>query len=55
MEVSRLRTRLAEYYAKADPEEPVHIEIPKGGYRPVFQFREAAAITERVGDRAGVE
>jgi serine/threonine-protein kinase len=40
VEVGRLRTRLAEYYDKAGVEEPVRIEIPKGGYRPVFVFRE---------------
>jgi len=45
VEVGRLRTRLAEYYAKAGPGEPVHIEIPKGGYRPVFVFRDSAAKT----------
>jgi TolB-like protein/Tfp pilus assembly protein PilF len=42
VEVSRLRDRLAEYYVKAGPEEPVHIEIPRGGYRPIFVFRERA-------------
>lgn len=39
VEVGRLRSRLTEYYDKA-LDEPVRIEIPKGGYRPVFVFRE---------------
>jgi adenylate cyclase len=46
VEVGRLRDRLAKYYDKAGPEEPVRIEIPKGGYRPVFVFRENAAEPE---------
>jgi len=47
VEVSRLRARLAEYYDKAGSAEPVRIEIPKGGYRPVFVFREAPARRRR--------
>jgi len=30
VEVTRLRSRLSEYYAKAGTEAPVRIEIPKG-------------------------
>jgi adenylate cyclase len=41
VEVGRLRARLTEYYEKAGAEQPVRIEIPKGGYRPVFVFRES--------------
>ncbi len=40
VEVARLRARLAEYYEKAGAGEVIRIEIPKGGYRPVFAFRE---------------
>ena len=43
VEVGRLRDRLAKYYDNAGPEEPVRIEIPRGGYRPVFVFRESVA------------
>jgi adenylate cyclase len=46
VEVGRLRDRLAEYYVKAGPEEPVHIDIPRGGYRPIFAFRERAPQTD---------
>lgn len=42
VEVGRLRARLAEYYEKAGADAPVRIEIPRGAYRPVFIFREAA-------------
>jgi TolB-like protein/Flp pilus assembly protein TadD len=39
-EAAKLRTRLNEYYAGA-PSDPVVIELPKGGYTPVFHDREA--------------
>src|SRR5580658_10147557 len=42
VEVGRLRARLAEYYEKVGVDAPVRIEIPRGSYRPVFVFREAA-------------
>lgn len=43
VEVGRLRSRLGEYYGQAGPDAPVRIEIPKGGYRPVFVFRDSPA------------
>jgi serine/threonine-protein kinase len=43
VEMGRLRSRLQEYYGQAGAAEPVRIEIPKGGYRPVFAFRDAPA------------
>jgi len=43
VEVGRLRSRLGEYYAKAATEFPVRIEIPKGGYRPIFLFPESTS------------
>ncbi len=43
VEVGRLRARLLEYYSEAGAGEPVRIEIPKGGYRPVFTFAGAAS------------
>jgi TolB-like protein len=39
-EATKLRTRLSEYYAGA-PSDPLVIELPKGGYTPVFHHREA--------------
>lgn len=44
VEVGRLRARLAEYYEKNGPDAPVRIEIPKGGYRPIFAFRESEPV-----------
>jgi TolB-like protein len=36
-EAGRLRFRLTEYYASLEASETVVIELPKGGYRPVFR------------------
>ena len=41
VEIGRLRSRLVEYYAQAGGDAPVRIEIPKGGYRPIFVFRDS--------------
>ena len=39
-EAARLRGRLAEHYADAGRHSSVILEIPKGGYVPVFRYRE---------------
>lgn len=39
VDARRLRTRLEEFY-KANPAEPVVIDLPKGGYQPVFRTRQ---------------
>jgi TolB-like protein/Flp pilus assembly protein TadD len=39
VEAGRLRSRLREYYADAGRNDPVLIEIPKGGYRATFAER----------------
>ena len=36
-EAARLRARLAEYYATGSATDPLIIELPKGGYKPVFR------------------
>lgn len=36
VEAGRLRRALAHYYLTAGNNDPVHIEIPKGGYIPTF-------------------
>jgi len=53
VEMGRLRSRLQEYYGQAGAGEPVRIEIPKGGYRPVFVFRDAAPETASEPAAAG--
>lgn len=37
VEVAKLRERLARYYETDGREDPVRIEIPKGGYAPAFR------------------
>ena len=41
-EMSRLRTRLAQYYSSEGAADPVRIDIPKGGYAPVFTLAPAS-------------
>jgi TolB-like protein len=41
-EAARLRARLSQYYAGEGSADPVVIELPKGGYTPVFRLSEAA-------------
>jgi TolB-like protein len=38
-EASRLRSRLADYYAQAGSHDDLIIEVPKGGYTPLFRRR----------------
>jgi TolB-like protein len=44
-EAGRLRSRLSEYYAGEGKDDPLIIELPKGGYAPVFRPRVAAPHT----------
>jgi TolB-like protein/tetratricopeptide (TPR) repeat protein len=39
VEAGRLRSRLREYYDLEGSEDPVSIDVPKGGYCPTFTFR----------------
>lgn len=39
VEARRLRNRLLEYYNQAGKEDPILIELPRGGYAPKFSFR----------------
>lgn len=51
VEASRVRSRLELYYAGDGAADPVRIDIPKGGYTPVFSHRpEALAVA--AGKRA---
>ena len=43
-EASRLRARLSEYYLTGGKNDPMIIELPKGGYVPVLR----QAVTEAV-------
>ncbi len=48
VEAGRLRSRLREYYDGEGKDDPVLIDIPKGGYCPAFTFREGKAGATRV-------
>jgi TolB-like protein len=50
-EAVRLRARLSKYYSDEGGGDPVIIELPKGGYTPVFRQREADR--EELGIRCG--
>ncbi len=41
VDARRLRAKLAEYYETEGRQDPVVIELPKGGYTPVFNWRQA--------------
>src|SRR5215472_13439817 len=47
-EAAKLRSRLTEYYAGEGASDSVIIELPKGGYTPVFHERKAASEIARV-------
>jgi len=39
VDAGRLRSRLASYYESAGCNDPVRIDVPKGGYAPVFGWK----------------
>jgi TolB-like protein/Flp pilus assembly protein TadD len=47
VQARRLRTRLERYYREEGGGDPVVIELPKGGYAPVFRPRETGASGRR--------
>jgi hypothetical protein len=42
MHVARLRQKLAEYYRTEGVDDPVLVDVPKGGFRVTFETREIA-------------
>ncbi len=53
VDIGRLRTKLAEYYAGQGRNDAVRIELPKGSYSVLFQPAQAAEIP--AGDVPGAE
>ena len=47
VQARRLRARLGRYYREEGGSDAVLIELPKGGYAPVFKHRDAAAAGRR--------
>jgi len=41
VEARRLRVKLAQYYAQEGREDPIRIDLPKGGYLPAFEVQGA--------------
>jgi TolB-like protein/Tfp pilus assembly protein PilF len=48
VQARRLRTRLVRYYREEGQNDEIVIDLPKGGYEPVFQRREASAMKRTV-------
>src|SRR5580704_18412930 len=46
MHVGRLRQKLAEYYRLEGVDDPVVVDLPKGGFKITFEPRAVAAIPE---------
>lgn len=46
MHVARLRQKLAEYYRTEGVDDPIFVDLPKGGFRVTFEPRSVAAIPE---------
>ena len=55
-EAGRLRARLAEYYVGEGKDDGIVIELPKGGYTPVFRPRDPASqatLSGKTGKKRG--
>ena len=53
MHVARLRQKLAEYYRTEGVDDPIFVDLPKGGFRVTFEPRTVAPAPEsEVGDEA---
>ncbi len=44
IEAGRLREKLREYYEGAGRSDPIHIDLPKGGYAAHIEFRQPVAV-----------
>ncbi|MBX9601475.1 MAG: tetratricopeptide repeat protein [Bryobacteraceae bacterium] len=52
VDARRLRAKLAQYYASEGSTDPVRIDLPKGGYVPVFRFAGAGDPPAAVEDES---
>src|SRR5580700_10408830 len=43
MHVGRLRQKLAEYYRSEGVDDPIFVDVPKGGFKVTFETREIRA------------
>jgi len=44
IEAGRLRDKLSAYYAREGVHDPIRIDLPKGSYAPLIEFREAVPL-----------
>jgi hypothetical protein len=54
MHLARLRQKLAEYYRTEGVDDPVIVDVPKGGFRVTFETRELAPAPVAAGVSDGV-
>lgn len=47
IEAARLREKLREYYETVGQSDTIRIDLPKGGYKPQIEFRQAAPVHPR--------
>ena len=47
VQARRLRAKLARYYQEDGPADEVIVDLPKGGYAPVFKHRETSIVSKR--------
>src|SRR5262249_53868265 len=48
IEAGRLREKLREYYGTEGQSDAIHIDLPKGTYAPLIEFREGGAAEHTV-------
>ena len=53
IQAGRLRRAIERYYLVAGSNDPIQIDIPKGGYEPVFSENAAADPDQAIGANAG--
>lgn len=44
MHVARLRQKLSDYYRTEGVDDPIVVDLPKGGFRVVFETKQSAAV-----------
>ena len=47
IEAARLREKLREYYGTDGQSDAIHIDLPKGTYAPLIEFREGEQLSKR--------
>ena len=51
IEAARLREKLREYYGTEGQSDAIHIDLPKGTYAPLIEFREGEQPVKSVSKR----